>query len=152
MSKSSGDGPRHRRTPPLSFGLNVRSRGHFFSLYVSMIAVTNWLLSSNLESDMNRQSGMWTSNRRQSFFCCRFSEHNLSSEKTLREWGSHMESQSLLSWVQLSLRKHSESRRFLNPLKTCSNQMRGSRTIWMKTSCRYLVALLLSGSSSIIFS
>ena len=123
----------------------------FFFLYVSMIGVTNWLLSNNLESDMNQQSGMWTSNRTQSFFC-RFYEHNLSSEITLPEWGSHMESQSLVSWVQLSLRKHSESRRYLNPLTTCFNLMRGSRTIWMKTFCRYLVALFLLGSSSIIFS
>ena len=44
----------------LSLGFYVRSGGHyFFSLYVSMIAETNWLLSSNLESDMNNEPAVW---------------------------------------------------------------------------------------------
>ena len=60
MSKSSGDGHRQRRQTPLSLGFNVRSEGHYsFSLYVSMIAETNWLLSNNLESDMNNEPAVW---------------------------------------------------------------------------------------------
>ena len=57
------------RTRRLSLGFNGQeSGGHFFSLYVSMIAVTNWLLSNNLESDMNQQSGMWTSKSKNKTF------------------------------------------------------------------------------------
>ena len=63
MSKSSGDGHRQAAptdAAPLSLGFSVRSGGHYFlSLYVSMIAETNWLLSNNLESDMNNEPAVW---------------------------------------------------------------------------------------------